>query len=410
MTYAAIARRSSERQLFFLCVTSGAAGRNAYFVVAAWIAADSSHGPSAVAILLGLGSMAELLTTNLGGALVDRFDRKIICIACDFLRLVLMAASSLGLHYADPLGILFISWVLYAVLDRTYLTSLQALVPSLTERSHLIAFNSLLYIGMQFGNLLAALAAGLLLSMTTREHCFLFALACFALSLSGMLALYTFQVPRAFATPAVHGDCLQQGRALPAILPLGPLRMSALCYALIYAMGMLVSVLGSAFVLQELNGTALQFGYLEAAWAAGSIAGCVLLAIYSACGKGLGIAVHLCLSGIVLAGFLFLPNIILALVQMTILGVSYNVARVLIDAEVQHVVPNRELGRARSQIHTVCVAVGLFVYGLITLLGNAVRPSAVFGFFGLLMLAVALAIILLTLKRGAPVVDRPIST
>ncbi len=115
----------ASRGIYLFCVLASAIGRNVYFVLAAWAATDVSKSASALAILLALGSAAELLTSNVGGVLVDRFDRRFVCIACDLSRLILIFSTGIGLSFGDPLGVLCLSWTIFAFIDRTYSTALQ---------------------------------------------------------------------------------------------------------------------------------------------------------------------------------------------------------------------------------------------------------------------------------------------
>ncbi|OWK25209.1 hypothetical protein AJ87_13090 [Rhizobium yanglingense] len=137
-----------------------------------------------VALLLAAGSLAEILTTNFGGYLVDRFDRRWTCLVCDLVRITIMAASVFGLLNAEPLPVLVVSWLTYAVVDRTYLTSLQAIIPSIVSPGKLLAVNSMSYIAMQVGNFVAALGAGFLLLGVPTQYCLLAPLTCFVLSVA----------------------------------------------------------------------------------------------------------------------------------------------------------------------------------------------------------------------------------
>lgn len=157
-------------------------GRNAYFVLTAWIAVDIGHRASALAILLALGSAAELLTSNVGGAVVDRFDRSIVCMICDLLRVALMVSTGVGFSFVDPLLILYISWIIFAVIDRTYSTALQAMIPSIVGAEKLESFNSASYVGMQAGNLLAAIVMGAALTAMGMDLVPVLPGACFILS------------------------------------------------------------------------------------------------------------------------------------------------------------------------------------------------------------------------------------
>ncbi|OWK25210.1 hypothetical protein AJ87_13095 [Rhizobium yanglingense] len=110
------------------------------------------------------------------------------------------------------------------------------------------------------------------------------------------------------------------------------------------------------------------------------------------------------IAGCVLAIFLVIQAVPMIIVQMIVLGVSYNIARVLIDVHVQRSVPDHLLGRTRSQIHTVCVGAGLVTYSLVALIGNELMPSMIFGLFGLLM--VAMAILIVVMQGRSPTAER----
>ncbi|ANL51100.1 major facilitator superfamily protein (plasmid) [Rhizobium phaseoli] len=404
MLFGGFTRRNAARSFYLFCVVASATGRNAYFVMVAWIATDVSNGANALSIFLALGSAAELLTSNVGGALVDRFDRRFVCIGCDLSRLFLMLSTGSGFLFGDPLAVLYVSWIIFGVIDRTHSTALQAIIPSVVTSENLKSFNSVSYIAMQAGNLIAAIVTGFTLTAIERDLTPLLPSAFFLLSLLGLLALLG-QPPQPFSHYGWKRKGICRLELLPTTFTLHPLKAIAVIYALIYAMGMLVSVLGSAYVIHELKGSALQFGYLEAAWALGSIAGCAAFPFGNALWRRHSLLFHLVLGGIILSGFLVLQSYPIALVQMIALGLSYNIARVLIDVRVQSTVPIGMLGRARSQIHTICVAIGLLAYGVIAVAGDRILPSEIFGLFGVLMVAAAL-FIYFRRDRGEPLDSR----
>jgi MFS family permease len=381
-------RKSDLCIRYMTAVAASAAGRNAYFIIVAWFAVDLADGPSFIAILLAAGSLAELLTTNLGGMIVDRYERRMICLVCDFLRITLMISTLVGLSMFDPRAVLGISWTLYAIIDRTYLTTLQAVIPTLGPPNHLVRNNSISYINMQAGNLIAAVIAGALLVLVSQSAVWLLPVCCYAVSFVAMSSR-NFNGLSNGAGPARITSIVGRD-ALPTALPSNALRLLAIVYAVMYAMGMLVSVLASTFVLKQLAGRALDFGYLEAAWAAGSILGCV--AFWSRAARTPAQAGLLFISGCVLSIFLMFGELRLALLQFAVLGVTYNISRLKVDVHVQRLIPLQELGRCRAQIHTICVGVGLLTYGLIAAVGNDAEPKTIFGSFGLLMVATALLV------------------
>lgn len=372
------------RYRYMMTVAASATGRNAYFVLVAWLAVAFGHGPAFIALLLASGSLAEFATSNFAGIVADRYQRRLVCRVCDCLRMLLMGLTMLGLLSLNPLFVLGVSWVVYAVIDRIHTTALQAMIPSVASPNGLLRLNSISYMNMQAGNLVAAVAGGLLLAWLPNGLSFVLPLGCFALSCWAMqspaLAFPTHQLPR------TERPCIWALDLLPTALPAGPLRRSAVVYALIYSMGMLVSVLGSSLVLEDLKGTSLSFGYLEAFWAAGSIAGCAYMMV--AAKHSPGLPGQLLASGVVLAFFLVVQDLNLAFLQMTALGVTYNVSRILVDTHVQRLVSTETLGRRKAQIHTLCVGFGLLTYSAVAIAGNSVRPSVFFGCFGILMVAV----------------------
>lgn len=393
----------ASRGVYLFCVLASATGRNVYFVLAAWVATDVSKSASALAILLALGSAAELLTSNIGGVLVDRFDRRFVCIACDLSRLILIFSTGIGLSFGDPLGVLCLSWTTFAFLDRTHSTALQAIIPDIVRPKNLTSFNSASYIAMQAGNLIAAIVTGYSLAGIGMNLTSILPGAFFGLSLLGLLALG--RQPLSRSRSDLQAKSIRRMDLLPTTFVVHSLKANAVMYALTYAMGMLVSVLGAAYVTRELKGSALEFGYLEAGWALGSIAGCSVLLLRRARPRRQSILFQSVLAGVVLLGFPVFQSFLSTLVQMLLLGFCYNLTRILIDVRVQSTVSIDILGRARSQIHTICVSIGLLAYGIIATIGDAIPPSGIFGLFGALMVAVAL-FFHFNMDRGAPVESR----
>lgn len=382
---------------YLISVTASAAGRNAYFVAVAWLMMKHTESPSAVAALLAAGSCAEFLTSNLGGFIVDRFHRVATARVCDLLRIAIMAATAAGVFAGHSVASLVISWITYSVLDRTYLTIMQTMIPAIVRSERLLSFNSISYTWMQIGNLLAAFVAGLALASFSDGFCLLALMLCFLVSLSAMFA------------PCWRQERFRGGTEISSIdvremipgMPPRPLRLSAFVYGLIYAAGMMVNVLGSALVMGEIGGTALEFGYVEAGWAAGSVMGCLFLlvrAFHSNALIGLLVA-----AGLALTLFLIVQTLVVTLAQMIVLGVIYNIARVLLDVHVQQAVPLSKLGRVRSQVHTLCMAIGLLVYGAVAAVGTTLAPSTVFGLFGVVTLGAASAVLILFGTR--PIID-----
>lgn len=377
------------RRFFLLSAFFAATGRNAYYVGAIWMLAASGGNAGSIALLLALGSISEFLASAPAGYLVDRFDRRRLCMVSDGLRIAILLMTSAALVLHEPDYALYGSVIFYAMADRLYLTASSAIVPSITRSESLVAFNSLAYVAMQAGNMMAAIAAGWLLSVAPETSCFLFATGTFAISMFCMsrTAIPFRTVPVDHCRPMQASMEAAEGEETSHVPP-----RLVVSYVLIYAMGMLVSALISEFVLEELQGTSLAFGMLEFCWSAGAIISMLILTLgrFSKA-SGRVIPIIVLLSGAAMAVFYPTRNLDVAIVLMALLGAGYNLSRVLIDVEIQRLVSGRKLGRAKGWVHAACMGFSLLVYAGLAVSGNTLTPSAVFLAFGSGMIAVIAA-------------------
>ncbi|ACM28429.1 MFS transporter [Rhizobium rhizogenes] len=368
----------SARRFYLLSTSFAAVGRNAYYVGAVWVLAVSGELAGSIALFLALGSIAEFLVGAPAGRLADRFDRRYLCMMSDAARIfILLLTSAALLVPGKPAYVLYSSVILYAVADRIYLLASSAIIPSIARPGRLVSFNSLAYIGMQVGNMLAAIAAGWLLDLAPQQLCFLLAAGTFAVSCLGMSRI-------AVRTSGPTADHLLRYHQTDASERLGRLPLTLIVnYILIYAMGMLISALASIFVLQELGGSSTDFGRLEACWAVGAVVSMSILmlkAFNDADGRAIPIIVML--SGVGMASFHFMRNLEGVVALMAALGAGYNLTRVLIDVEIQRRIPSAKLGLVKGRIHVACMGFSLALYAVLAMIGNGITPSVTFLVFG----------------------------
>lgn len=375
----------SVRCFFLLSGFFAATGRNAYYVGAIWMLAVSGSNAGSIALFLGLGSISEFLASAPVGYLVDRFDRRGLCMASDGLRIVILLMTSAAVALHRPDYALYGSVIFYAMADRLYLTASSTIVPSITRSRSLVAFNSLAYIAMQAGNMLAAIVAGWLLDVAPRTSCFLFAAGTFAISMLGMsgIAIRFRTASVSHCHPAQASLETSEGKGASRVP-----QFLIVSYVLIYAMGMLICALVSKFVLQELQGTSLEFGMLEFYWAAGAIVSMLILTLSRfSKANGRTIPIIVLLSGAAMAVFYPTRNLNIAFALMAFLGAGYNLSRVLIDVEIHRLVSSAKQGRAKGWMHAACMGFSLLVYAGLAGAGDALGPSAMFLAFGSGMIA-----------------------
>ncbi|RAZ88882.1 hypothetical protein DPM33_20835 [Mesorhizobium hawassense] len=369
------ADRSNPCLGFLASTLSAAVARNGYYIASAWILAERGYGTAGVATFLAVASIVEFIASPLAGVAVDRFDRRRLNVAADLGRFVVMLATACALLYMDVFLIICLSAALFSFCDRVALTSSQSMIPVIADGRDLVASNSAVFFVMQFGNLGAALLAGPLLHERSPALPFT-VLAAFFLFSAGCLALMRLE--------PVSRDVRIAKISAAQIDP--SLRRLIVVYALLYASAVLVSVMGSSFVFQEQKGSAVDFGYLEAAWSAGSLIGAVSLSrIERAMSTHARHLMLLGLTALVLMALAYLrtPWIV---VLFAAHGFLYNLGRVSVEVTLQSRVSVYLLGRAKGIMHSVAMVLGLLVFGIAAAVGDRAFPSTLFFSFGMVLL------------------------
>ena len=362
--------------LGFLASTfSAAVGRNGYYIASAWALVEAGYGSAGVATLLAIVSVVEFIASPLAGATADRFDRRRLNVVADVGRFAIMLTTAFSLLYLDVFPTLCLSAVLFSICDRIALTASQAMIPLVTRGADLAASNSNVFFVMQLGSLGSALLAGPLLSGGSPAPAFAALALFFLVSVGSLSSMQLGLVPRRVSRP--NGVALIVDRRLYRLFA---------AYALLYGSAVLVTVMGSSFICEEQNGTAADFGHLEAAWSAGSLLGAVLfLRLTRAVSAPI---LHLMLLGSTALALMSLIALRApcTLIVFATLGCLYNLGRVSIEVTLQSRVGDSVLGRAKGVMHSLAVALGLLIFSIATVLGDSVFPSTVFFSFGLMLL------------------------
>lgn len=377
--------------LFLISMFVSSIGRNGYCVGMAWIVLTQTNQIQSVAMLFVAGAIAEFFVSAFAGFLADRWDRRVICVAADLARILIMLPTAYfaTTHFGVAAYFLMAA---YCTADRVYMTAIQSIIPSISPLDDLVSFNSWSYVGMQAGNLAGAFCVGFLLHSAPDQVAFVCLMICFLTSMSAMVGL--LQIPFLYVASNVHGPTIVPGDAPPGnilkVTVFSKLRKITIVYAQIYTTGILINILLAGYVLRELRGGSMEFGNLESGWAIGSVvvSGLLTLRVFKNAHGG-GVLPALFFSGLTMFAFGFVSSFIPALAGVIILGAIYNVARILIDVKIQRSVPDAFLGRTKGGIQSVCMGFGLIVYGVIAFLGDDINPSAIFKTYGVLMLVSA---------------------
>ncbi|WP_331842082.1 MFS transporter [Rhizobium leguminosarum] len=370
---------------FLASIFASAVGRNAYQIACAWILVVSGHGSSAVAAFFAFVSITELIASPIAGWMSDRYDRRVLYVTADAVRLAGASALAAMIMY-DPQWAILLSAIVFAASDRVALTASQCMIPSVGNGLNIPTANSLVFFLMQSGSLCAASLTGFLLYVSTPTFTFTAMAVAFALSTICMQFVRRGDAPRHSLADPIRSPLHIDAR----LLFLGAV------YALLYTGGMLISVVGPSFVFEELRGNAIDFGHLESAWSAGSILGVLLLIPLVRVAKICVLQLVILALTALFFAVLKVLDLPLILVAFAILGVLYNLGRVGGEVMLQSTVPGPTLGRAKGAVHCVGVLLGLILFGIIAAVADDIPPSTIFLTFAAILAA---AVIVLSLCR-----------
>lgn len=375
---------------WFLASTfASAVGRNGYHIACAWVLIASGHSSGTVAGFFAIISLVELVVSPFAGWLADRFDRRMLYVIAEIMRVVAAIALGAVLMAANAVWAIWLSAVLFATCDRIALTASQSMIPSFSAKFSLVTANSIAFFLTQSGSLAAAGIVGILLHASNAIVTFSAVSIGFALSAMIMHVVRQGKIPLEGAEDTRGGWLVIDSQFL----------CLAAVYALLYTGGMLVSVVGPSFVFEEHGGNAIDFGQLESSWSAGSILGALLLIPLVRAARVP--VLQFAILGLSAMSFALLKALDppFTLVAFATLGALYNLGRVALEVMIQSSVSSAMLGRAKGVLHSVGVLLGVVLFSVVSVVADDVPPSSLFLAYGVVLAIGTVVFILLSGKR-----------
>jgi DHA3 family macrolide efflux protein-like MFS transporter len=336
-----------------------------------WWLTQESGSATVLAIATLVGMLPQIVLGPFAGALVDRWNRRIIMILAD----VMIALFSLGLAYLFATGKVEI-WHVYVVMalralgGAFHFPAMSASTPLMVPGEHLTRVNGLNQALQGINSLVAPPVGALLLSFLPTQGILLIDVATAMLAIVPLLFLSIPQPKRIEETTESGPNLWQDVRA--ALAYIRTLRgftaiigMALFVNFLLTPTGALVPLL----VTKHFEKGAIELGLLESAMGAGIIAGGILLSIWGGFKKkiatslsgivGLGI-------GVMLVGLAPANLFLLAVVGNVILGSMIPIANGPVFAMMQAIVRPDMQGRVMSLITSGATAIsplGLLIAG-----------------------------------------------
>jgi len=266
--------RRRDFALLFGATAVSLVGDGIFYVALAWQAYDLSGAASALSLVLTAMFGARLAFLLLGGAIADRFDRRLVMIAADLLRAACLAVVAvLGATDALELWHLAVAVAIFSVGDALFLPASRALLPSLVPRDDLGRANALLSASRPITSRVAGpLLGGLAIGIGGAASGFALDAASFVFSALLLAFLRTRPEPRPEDRPgSLFGEIVEGLRFVRGERWLA-VSLVAASVGLLFYLGP-VSVLLPRLVKIDLGGSAVDYGIVLTAGGIGGIAG-----------------------------------------------------------------------------------------------------------------------------------------
>jgi len=404
-------------------------GTGLNFAGTTWYVFEKTGSTVATAMITVFVTVPGLFVPPFGGVLIDRVDRRYLGIALDLIRgaTVLGAALLLAFGRGEIWHIFLMTFLLGAGFS-IYWSTTHALIQEITGRADLVAANSAVLIAVQGGMMAAGAVVGFLYKhihlsgiLTMDAVTYMVAAFCLLRLRSGYHAPHAHadEAASAAQTPAAEtagangandasnsapahtpGDDallpfaepepdrtfisdLREGlrylRANPPVMALG------FTYAFLMAGVLSGNTLIVALTMLVLKAGATGFGYMEAGWALGAVAGGFTMGEVVRRHRPANVMVFsLAVLALGHAAFPLVTLLSAAVVMQILFGWCRAMGGVLTQSSIMTVVPKRLMGRTQSAFSVIATILQVVMSFAVGVLAEKVSLPVAFGTLGAL--------------------------
>ena len=367
-------------------------GNSMQFIANSWLALQLTGSPSSVAIVLIAAALPGVLLSPILGVYVDRIDRRWLAVITDTSRAVILFTTFLlGSHGLLQAWHLYLMSFLLSLGEVVYNPTAAALLREEIPGDILLYTNTYSSIARQIGGALGAGLGGILISLFSpftvlfvNALSFLFSALCVLKMRKGYLAPTT---PVKKLQPLHHfiGD-LQEGFSY--IKHHSNVTIPYIIMLFINSTLDMINVVIAVFVKNVLRSGVAALGYMEVAFAIGSITGNLLMpGIARVWGTQRTMTAGVWAMATALLLLAISPNLWMAILSYFLLGITVPVWS-LYFTQVQKTVPSHYQGRVHSTFNTFSSLISLLVFSCMGFLAGIVTIRSLYWLqSGLLLIA-----------------------
>jgi MFS family permease len=281
------------------------------------------------------------LASPLFGVLADRLDRRVVLVASDLARAVLV----LGLVFVRDLIALYVLAFLIGLARAFFTPTVRAAFPSVVAEGNLTKANAIISGTFSVSITLGPALGGLLVASVGVNAAFVLDSATYLIS-----AILLSRIPLPRPQGESEGTLVRELRAGFAYLGRARVPMALVMGAFLLNFTTDLTVPAEAFLARETFGAgSVGYGLLVSVWGGGMIVGSALAAVLE---NRLNLIIIYLVSifiwGLALVGTGLAPAFVIALGALAVAGVSNGVDNVATDTVLQRRVPDIFLGRVFS--------------------------------------------------------------
>jgi MFS family permease len=352
---------------------------------------------------VGGALVARLLPTlasPLAGVLADRLDRRIVLVASDLARAILV----LGMVFARDLVILYVLIFLMGLARTLFNPTVRAAFPSVVGGGDLTRANSLISATFSISITVGPALGGLLVATVGVDAAFVLDAVTYLIS-AALLSLIPLPRPQGSEDKGVVRE-LRSGFSylVGARVPLG-----IVVGAFLTVLATDITIPAEVFLAKEtFDAGDVGYGLLVSLWGIGMVAGSALTAVLANRVNLIPLYfVGIFFWALALAGTGLSPTFIIALGALTVAGISNGIDNVATDTIVQTRVPDALLGRVfsvRFLSYSIAEALAYPAGGLIM---DAIGPRSTYLLAGIATATAGLFVLLfLTMASTKNVQDQ----
>jgi MFS family permease len=261
--------------------TFGVAFATWCFTIALGVYGFEAHGAVGVGVVALVRFLPGALASPFVGLLIDRFPRRSVLLGSALASLLVLGGAAVAAGLGAPTPVVFAFPALFAVASCGYGPAHAALTPMLVQTPQQLSASNVAHSVMEnAGSLVAALAAGVLLGLTSPG--FVFGVAAAAMLVVALLVLRVHKDSRPHYVAEedeVAGALREATLGLRALMHHPPLRLASLTMALLFLFEGFADVLVVVMALELLELGQGSVGFLNATWGVGAVVGAIALAM-----------------------------------------------------------------------------------------------------------------------------------